>query len=211
MTELRQIYQALRALDCAVTRGWPQALVPLPSISFSGCEDSIGEDGSRRFTVELTARAASPEGADELAEGANGIMQGLGLRRSYMKDGAEKDRDTFTKLLRYTRREGPGGGEESGVSLVMGGNTRTAGLISRGGRRAMIDLRTLEDNGARPWPGPVDAETLSLRLPEEALGDALSAFRAGDDVTADGEAALITGYALSEGILRLELCLKGGE
>ena len=93
----------------------------------------------------------------------------------------------------------------------MAGNTRTAGLISRGGRRAMIDLRTLEDSGARPWPGPMEAETLSLKLPEEALGDALLAFRAGDEVTVGGEAALITGYALSEGMLRLELCLKGGE
>ena len=70
MITLREIYQALSALDCAVTRGWPQAMIPLPAIAFSGCEDSVGEDGSRRFQVELKARAASPEGADALAAGA---------------------------------------------------------------------------------------------------------------------------------------------
>ena len=54
MITLREIYQALSALDCAVTRGWPQAMIPLPAIAFSGCEDSVGEDGSRRFQVLVT-------------------------------------------------------------------------------------------------------------------------------------------------------------
>ncbi len=36
MITLREIYQALSQLDCAVTRGWPQAMLPLPAIAFSG-------------------------------------------------------------------------------------------------------------------------------------------------------------------------------
>ena len=134
MITLRDIYQALSALDCAVTRGWPQAMIPLPAIAFSGCEDSVGEDGSRRFQVELKARAASPEGADALAAGADGILTSLGLRRTLMKDGAEKDSDTFLKTLRYEMREGPGTGET--LEVTAGGQAFMAIPILR---RAKVD------------------------------------------------------------------------
>lgn len=209
MITLREIYQALSQLDCAVTRGWPQAMIPLPAIAFSGCEDSVGEDGSRRFQVELKARAASPEGADALAAGADGILSSLGLRRTSMKDGAEKDSDTFTKTLRYELREGPGTGET--LELVIGGQTYTAIPILRRAKRAMLDLRTLADAHARPYPGPAEAERISLTLSTDAQGAVTAAFRAGETVTVNGEEALIEGYELDAGGIRLDVCLKGEE
>ena len=205
MITLREIYQALSALDCAVTRGWPQAMIPLPAIAFSGCEDSIGEDGSRRFQVELKARAASPEGADALAAGADGILTSLGLRRTSMKDGAEKDSDTFTNTLRYEMREGPGTGET--LEVTAGGQTFAAIPILRRAKRAMLDLRTLADAHARPHPGPAEAERLSLRLGIEAREAVTAAFRAGETIMVNGEAALIEGYELDAGGLRLDVCL----
>ena len=207
MITLREIYQALSALDCAVTRGWPQAMIPLPAIAFSGCEDSIGEDGSRRFQVELKARAASPEGADALAAGADGILTSLGLRRTGMKDGAEKDSDAFLKTLRYELRESPGTGET--LELVIGGQIYTASPILRRAKRAILDLRTLADAHARPYPGPAEAERLSLRLTTEAREAVTASFRAGETITVNSEAALIEGYELDSGGLRLDVCLMG--
>ena len=207
MITLREIYQALSALDCAVTRGWPQAMIPLPAIAFSGCEDSVGEDGSRRFQVELKARAASPEGADALAAGADGILSSLGLRRTSMKDGAERDSDTFVKSLRYEMRESPGTGEA--LELVIGGQTYTSIPILRRAKRTMLDLRTLADAHARPHPGPAEAERLSLRLGIEAREAVTAAFRAGETVMVGNEPALIEGYELDSGGLRLDVCLTG--
>ena len=209
MITLREIYQALSQLDCAVTRGWPQAMIPLPAIAFSGCEDSIGEDGSRRFRVELKARAASPEGADALAAGADGILTSLGLRRTSMKDGAEKDSDAFTKTLRYELRESPGIGET--LELTAGGQAFMAIPILRRAKRAMLDLRTLADAHARPHPGPVEAERLSLTLGIEAREAVTAAFRAGETITVGNEPALIEGYELDAGGLRLDVCLRGEE
>ena len=209
MISLREIYQALSQLDCAVTRGWPQAMIPLPAIAFSGCEDSIGEDGSRRFQVELKARAASPEGADALAAGADGILSSLGLRRTSIKDGVERDSDTFVKTLRYEMREGPGTGET--LEVTAGGQTFAAMPILRRAKRAMLDLRTLADAHACPHPGPAEAERLSLRLAPEAQSVVTAAFRAGETITVNGEPALIEGYELDAGGLRLDVCLKGEE
>lgn len=207
MISLREIYQALSALDCAVTRGWPQAMIPLPAIAFSGCEDSLTPDGGRLFQVELKARAASPEGADALAAGADGILTSLGLRRTGMKDGAEKDSDTFTKTLRYELRESPGIGET--LEVTAGGQTYTASPILRRAKRTMLDLRTLADTHARPHPGPAEAERLSLTLGIEAWETVITAFRSGEAVTVGGEAALIEGYELDAGGLRLDVCLSG--
>ena len=209
MITLRDIYQALSVLDCAVTRGWPQAMIPLPAIAFSGCEDSVGEDGNRRFQVELKARAASPEGADALAAGADGILVSLGLRRTSMKDGAERDSDAFTKTLRYELREGPGTGEV--LEVTTGGQAFMAIPILRRAKRAMLDLRTLDDAHARPHPGPAEAERLSLRLGIEARETVTAAFRAGETITVGNEPALIEGYELDAGGLRLDVCLKGEE
>ena len=209
MITLREIYQALSALDCAVTRGWPQAMIPLPAIAFSGCEDSAGEDGSRRFQVELKARAASPEGADALAAGADGILVSLGLRRTSMKDGAEKDSDAFLKTLRYELREGPGTGEA--LEVTAGGQAFPAGIVRRLAKRTILYLGTLADAHARPHPGPAEAERMSLRLGIEAREMVTAAFRAGETVTVGNEPALIEGYELDAGGLRLDVCLKGEE
>ena len=65
---MRGIYLALQGPDCAVTRGWPQALIPLPAIAISSFTDSLDEAGQRRFAVDLPLRAATPEGADSLAQ-----------------------------------------------------------------------------------------------------------------------------------------------
>ena len=182
---------------------------PAVAIAFSGCEDSVGEDGSRRFQVELKARAASPEGADVLAAGADGILISLGLRRTSMKDGAEKDSDTFFKTLRYEMRDGPGIGET--LEVTAGGQAFMAIPILRRAKRAMLDLRTLADDHARPHPGPAEAERLSLRLPPGAQGAVTAAFRAGETITVNGEAALIEGYELDAGGIKLDVCLKGEE
>ena len=64
---MRDLYTALSALPCAVTRGWPQALVPPPAIAITQLDDSLRKDGLRRTQVELTLRAATPEAADALA------------------------------------------------------------------------------------------------------------------------------------------------
>lgn len=207
MISLREIYQALSALDCAVTRGWPQAMIPLPSIAFSGCEDSLSPDGSRRFAVELKARAASPEGADALAADADGILTTLGLRRTLMKDGAEKDSDAFTKMMRYELLENPAIGEP--VELSAGGQVYPAGIGKRRAKRAMIDLRMLADARARPHPGPAEAERLSLVLKSDALEAVSAAFYAGETVRVNGEAALIESYELDAGGIRLDAFLTG--
>lgn len=205
--ELKEIYQALSGLDCAVTRGWPQALVPLPSLAFSGCEDSLSPDGTRRFSVEILARAASPEGADTLAGGVCDVMAALGLRRVYMKDGAEKDRDTFTKLMRFELLSGGPMGES--LTLDFGERSYAGRVCSRAGERRLHDLRTLSETAARPAPGPAGPQLLSLLLPREALADVLAAFERGQPLGAGGERLLPLGYELGEKGLRMDLCRLG--
>ena len=126
-----------------------------------------------------------------------------------MKDGAEKDSDTFTKTLRYELREGPGTGET--LELTAGGQTFAAMPILRRAKRTMLDLRTLADAHARPHPGSVEAERLSLRLGIEAREAVTAAFRSGETITVGNEPALIEGYELDAGGLRLDVCLKGEE
>ena len=75
----------------------------------------------------------------------------------------------------------------------------------------MLDLRTLDDAHARPHPGPAEAERLSLRLPTVAQGAVTAAFRAGETVTVGHEPALIEGYELDAGGIKLDICLKGEE
>ena len=126
-----------------------------------------------------------------------------------MKDGAEKDRDTFVKTLRYEMREGPGIGEP--VEVTAGGQAFAAIPILRRARRTMLDLRTLDDAHPRPPPGPAEAERLSLRLGIESQEMVTAAFRAGETITVNGEAALIEGYELDSGGIKLDVCLKGEE
>ena len=126
-----------------------------------------------------------------------------------MKDGAEKDSDTFLKTLRYEMREGPGIGET--LELTAGGQAFMAIPILRRARRTMLDLRTLDDAHARPHPGPAEAERLSLRLGIESQEMVTAAFQAGETITVGNEPALIEGYELDAGGLRLDVCLKGEE
>ncbi len=209
MIGLGDVYQALRTLDCALTRGWPQAKVPLPAIAFCGCEDSLGEDGTRRFGVELTVRAASPEGADALAGEAQAALAGLGLRRSYMKDGAEKDRDTYIKLLRYELRESPS--PTQSLHIEVGGQLFSASLLYRRGSRALHELHVLDEAAPRLHLGPMEAGRLVLMLPGEALGPVVAAFEGGQVVWAAGQGALVEAFELQETGLKLSLCLCGEE
>ena len=128
---MRDLYTALSALPCAVTRGWPQALVPPPAIAITQLDDSLREDGLQRTQVELTLRAATPEAADALAGQVDQAIGPLGLRRSLCRDGAEKDRDTFVKTLRYdSLMPGPQAVPQE-YTLTLGGQPHAARLLHR--------------------------------------------------------------------------------
>jgi len=75
----------------------------------------------------------------------------------------------------------------------------------------MLDLRTLADAHARPHPGPAEAERLSLTLGIEAREAVTAAFRSGETITVGNEPALIEGYEMDAGGLRLDVCLTGEE
>jgi len=202
---MRGIYEALQELDCAVTRGWPQALIPLPAIAISGCMDSLEESGDRRFAVDLTLRAASPEGADRLAAEAQMALSPLGLRRSGSKDGAEKDKDCFTKTLRYEAREAPADAAGMDMDLTIGGRVYTARIISISCRRKLADITALNDEHPRLTAAMEDYHRLKLRLPGSALSDVQALYESGEPLMVMGRKALIEGYTLSEGRVELNL------
>lgn len=198
---MRDIYTALVALPCAVTRGWPQALVPPPAIAITQLDDSLREDGLRRTQVELTLRAATPEAADALAGQVEQAIGPLGLRRSLCRDGAQKDRDAFVKTLRYEAVE-PG---PQKVSLVMGGQAYAACLLHRLRERPLTDLTTLCDPMPRLRAGRPLRGTARVLLPCNAMTAAQVAWQAGQSITLDGSSMLIRALTIKNSQLELEL------
>lgn len=204
--DIKAVYQALDALDCAVTRGWPQALIPLPAIAISGCTDSLDEEGERRFAVDLCLRAASPEWADALAAQAQAALMPLGLLRTQSKDGADKTSDSFTKTLRYEIKEAAPDAADTRLALTLGGRAWPAQIISRTCRRRLHDITRLTDTGQRLLPAGEEYSRLKLRLPGSALTAAQAQYDAGEALPLLGRNALIEGLTLNEGRLELSLC-----
>ena len=202
---MRDLYTALSALPCAVTRGWPQALVPPPAIAITQLDDSLREDGLRRTQVELTLRAATPEAADALAGQVDQAIGPLGLRRSLCRDGAEKDRDTFVKTLRYdSLMPGPQAVPQA-FTLTLGGQPHAARLLHRQRQRPMADMTTLGDAVPRLRAGVPLRGTATVRLDAASLAAAQAAFAAGQPVTLGDDPMLIHTLTIKNSQLELEL------
>ena len=203
---MRDIYLALQGLDCAVTRGWPQALIPLPAIAISGFMDSLDERGERRFAVDLTLRAPSPEGADSLALEVEEALAPLHLRRSGSKDGAEKDRDSFTKALRYEKREPPADASSMEITLTIDEASYTARLISMSSRRRLTDISRVDDRAPRLMAAGEEYSRLKVRLPGALFNGLQAHYALGEAVLAMGKTALIESCSLMDGETELTLC-----
>lgn len=202
---MRDIYTALVALPCAVTRGWPQALVPMPAIALTQLDDSQRENGGRTLQVELTLRAGTPEAADSLALAAQAALAPLGLRRTLGRDGAQKDQDAFVKTLRYEAEE-PGPQEvPRAVALVISGQTYAASLLQRLRERPLTDLTTLSDPMPRLRAGRPLRGTARVRLAHDAMAAAQAAWQAGQPVALDGDGMLIRAVSIKNSQLELEL------
>ncbi len=95
---LQRVYAALSTLPCAVTRLWPQALVPLPSVAF-GIASAAGESSGTRCTLRAEVRAQAPEAADTLAASALERLTALGFALNNWRDGEAADSGCFTVTL----------------------------------------------------------------------------------------------------------------
>jgi len=202
---MRDLYTALSALPCAVTRGWPQALVPPPAIAITQLDDSLREDGLRRTQVELTLRAATPEAADALAGQVDQAIGPLGLRRSLCRDGAEMDRDTFVKTLRYdSLMPGPQAVPQA-FTLTLGGQPHAARLLHRQRQRPLADMTTLGDAVHHLRAGAPLRGTAKVLLNAASLTAAQVAFAAGQPVTLGDDPMLIHTLTIKNSQLELEL------
>lgn len=199
---VQEAFQALQGTQATITRGWPQALVPLPSVSLSLSEDSIREAGCRLQLLELALRGSSPEAADALAEAVETALLPLNLRRTLCRDGAEKDRGSFLKLLRYERRLPAC----PPLQLLLQGQAFAAELLGRRRERRLLPAGGLSDGLPTLKPGPWTSATLRLRLPREALAPLEQAFAGGSRLTVEGQSAMISGYSLKGGHLEVDLC-----
>ena len=102
---IAQAYAALRPLPAALTRGFPQAVVPLPSITLEQKEDRFDSAGERLQALQLTLRAQSPEAADELSALVQAALAPLQLRRAFCRDGAEPGSGAYLKHMLYELRQ----------------------------------------------------------------------------------------------------------
>ena len=204
---IREAYEALQGTPATVTRGWPQAIVPLPSISLSQLEDSLKEGGERQELIELCLRCSSPEAADALAGSVETALAPLGLRRTACRDGSEKDRGNFLKLLRYERRTPAG----TALQLAMGGKDYQAELLYKLRERRLMPQGGLSGALSPLVPGPLMRSAWRVKLPACALQAADSAFREGIALSVEGSQALIASYSLKASLLELELWETGGE
>ena len=97
-----RVYQALQGMGAVVTRGWPQADVPAPSVSYAQTISAWDEaSGLHRYGYRLTVRAAAPEDCDAAAQEADGRMRALGFARRACFDGAEGNGGSFLKTMDY--------------------------------------------------------------------------------------------------------------
>ena len=94
-----RVYQALLPLPCAVTRLWPQTLVPIPSVAFGVAVAAPGERGTR-CQLLLEARALTPEAAGTLAASARDRLVPLGFELAGWHDEEVRDSGCFAVALR---------------------------------------------------------------------------------------------------------------
>lgn len=192
--------QALRPLPAQVVRGWPQALVALPSATLALLEDRLTPQGVRQTALGVTVRAATPEEADHLAQQADGLLSSLGWRRAGARDGAERDGSCFHKGLRYEQAFDPQDALPQGVTLTIQGQPWQTTLLSRDMARPPIDRTALGDTAPRLAPGAL-RHSLRVRLPQGAAASITQAFHQGLPVTAEGLAFLVTALSQQAGAL----------
>lgn len=166
-----QVYRALTALPCAVSRAWPQQPQPLPALSFSMLDYRAGERGLDRVTIRLSIRAALPEEADALAEQAAAALLALGLSLDTARDEAEADGGAFLKNLNFSGQALEGALVSLSLQLlVQGAWLPLAGLRQVSftpARQEYLDIRAL--SAETPLYAPGEASPAGLALSASAL------------------------------------------
>lgn len=207
---LMDCYQALQAVPAVVTRGWPQAELPLPHIQLSLMEDRLLDSGERMQSLGLRLRAASPEAADDLAEAVDAALQGQGLGRRGCLDGVEHDRGSFLKIMRFDRLLPPEGLPAILVSL--NGHQYAAKLLGYLRQRAIHQGAGLWGGQLQPLPGQALRAELRLQLPLAALANLEAAWQSGAAIsyTNNGQTAQaqLSAYSLADGLLDAQLSLS---
>lgn len=198
---MQAAYDALQGIPAAVSRGWPQVPLPLPAVSLSLLDDRLLEGGERVEQLELLLRAASPEGADALASQVEQALAPLQLRRTAMKDGAEKDKGSFTRLLRCERRT-PALPLQA---LSVLGQRFEAELLSRQQERRLLSQGGTVGGPPRLVPGPLKHRQQRLRLPLAAAEPLQQALREGIAVALGEQPALVAALCLKAGHVEIEL------
>ncbi len=203
-----QVYQALLPLQVAVTRGFPQAIVPLPSISIEEKDNRVERDGEQVQALQVSIRAASPEQADDLCAQADAVLSAMGLRRAACRDGAEKDSGSYLKATAYERRLAAGAAEAPEAMLQLGTQQFEAALVSWEREAALVDARSLGDRMPRLAGERLGKATLTLRLDVRALAAVREAPGQAAQVTLGTTAPLtcmLRGFRLRGGTLEVSL------
>lgn len=177
------IYNALATLPCAVTRSWPQTLVPLPAIAFGVASAKTVREGVTQCTVRLEARAGTPEAADTLAASALGRMTALGFALLEWKDTEVPDGSCFMVTLHVSGAFGADGTPapvpevwvSAGGAPVPLGGILTVEPLTR--ERGMNDVTQPSDPVRRYTPQPLNPGRLTFTVCRDALdaGQALLA------------------------------------
>lgn len=191
-------HAALSSLPAALTRGFPQAIVPLPSITLELKEDRLDKDGERLQALQLSLRAQSPEAADQLSALVDQALEPLQLRRAACRDGAEPGSGAYLKLMAYELREGPA----PPGTLTMNNHDHAARLLSWERTRQTEDARGLYGGPPRMKDQGLRRGALTLALPLAALPDLLPGGNA--SLSLPGQAALpllLSGFRLRQGQL----------
>lgn len=205
---IKQVYEALLPLQIAVTRGFPQAIVPLPSITVEEKDNRVEREGEQVQVLQLAIRAASPEQADGLAVQADTILTALQLRRTLCKDAAERDSGAYVKVMAYERRWAAEAMEPLMAMLTLGTQQYEATLIAWEREAALIDARTLDDALPRLVGGHLGKATLTLRVGVQALEAIQAAMGETAQVTLGALAPLtaaLRGFRLRGGALEVTL------
>lgn len=166
---IKTVYEALAPLQIAVTRGFPQAIVPLPSITIEEKDNRLEREGEQVQALQICIRAASPEQADSLAVQADAILTALQLRRMGCKDAAEKDSGAYVKVMAYERRQAAEAMAPLAATLTLGTQQYEATLISWERETTLIDARSLDDALPRLVGSHMGKAALTLHLGGQAL------------------------------------------
>lgn len=173
---LARVYQALAALPCAVTRAWPQTLVPLPSIAFCVASARTVKPGVTQCGLRLEVRANTPEAADTLAASARGYMEALGFSLDDWRDGEATQSGCYTVTLLMGGCVDPDGLPApaaqvlvtgSGPAVPVGGITHVEPHLQE---RLMDDVTQAADSVRRYVPHPVSLGLVAFtahRLPAD--------------------------------------------